>query len=94
MDDHCRGIDLAIQKGKIGEVYNIGGHNEWANIDIVKLICREMDRRFGEAPGMNEQYPEAVKAAAGESEALIEFVEDRLGHDRDMPLMQHSVGRF
>ena len=39
VEDHARGIDLVLNKGKIGENYNIGGHNEWANIDIVQLIC-------------------------------------------------------
>ncbi len=42
--DHCKAIDLIIHKGKIGEVYNIGGHNEMANIDIVKLICKHLDK--------------------------------------------------
>ena len=60
VEDHCRAIDLIIHNGKIGEIYNVGGHNEKANIDIVKLICKEL----------------------GKPESLIEFVEDRKGHDR------------
>ena len=60
VEDHCRAIDLIIHNGRIGQVYNVGGHNEMANIDIVKLICKEL----------------------GKSEDLIEFVEDRKGHDR------------
>ena len=44
VEDHCRAIDLIIHKGRIGEIYNIGGHNEIANIDIVKLICRELNK--------------------------------------------------
>lgn len=60
VEDHCRAIDLIIHNGKIGEIYNVGGHNEMANIDIVKLICKEL----------------------GKPESLIEFVEDRKGHDR------------
>ncbi len=58
--DHCRAIDLVLSKGRLGEVYNIGGHNEMRNIDIVKLILRELNK----------------------SERLIQFVKDRLGHDR------------
>ena len=58
--DHCTAIDLVLHKGKIGEVYNIGGNNEKTNIDIVKLILKELDK----------------------SESLIQFVKDRLGHDR------------
>lgn len=60
VEDHCKAIDLIIHNGKVGEVYNVGGHNEMANIDIVKLILKEL----------------------GKSEDLIEFVEDRKGHDR------------
>lgn len=44
VEDHCKAIDLIIHKGSVGEVYNVGGHNEWRNIDIVKLICRELGR--------------------------------------------------
>ena len=44
VDDHCKAIDLIIHKGKVGEVYNIGGHNEMKNIDIVKLICKELNK--------------------------------------------------
>ena len=44
VEDHCKAIDLVIHNGRVGEVYNIGGHNEMANIDIVKLICRELDK--------------------------------------------------
>jgi dTDP-glucose 4,6-dehydratase len=44
VEDHCKAIDLILQKGKIGEVYNVGGHNEKTNIEIVKLICRELKK--------------------------------------------------
>ncbi|MCH4073132.1 dTDP-glucose 4,6-dehydratase [Pseudoramibacter sp.] len=44
VEDHCRAIDLIIHKGKVGEIYNVGGHNEMANIDIVKLICKALDK--------------------------------------------------
>ena len=42
VEDHCKAIDLIIHKGRVGEVYNVGGHNEKRNIDIVKLICKEL----------------------------------------------------
>lgn len=82
VEDHCRGIDLVIQKGGVGQNYNIGGHNEWKNIDIVKLVCRSMDRAFADHPELAEQYPEALAAHAGNSSELITYVTDRLGHDR------------
>lgn len=43
VEDHCKAIDLIIHKGRVGEVYNVGGHNEKRNIDIVKLICKELE---------------------------------------------------
>jgi dTDP-glucose 4,6-dehydratase len=66
VEDHCRAIDLVINKGRIGEVYNIGGHNERANIIIVKTIIQYL----------KENYDRSI------TEGLIEFVEDRKGHDR------------
>lgn len=65
--DHARAIDVVFHKGKIGETYNIGGFNEWKNIDLVKVICRTMDKKLGRAEGTSEK--------------LITFVTDRAGHD-------------
>ncbi len=65
--DHARAIDVIFNKGKIGDTYNIGGFNEWKNIDLVKLMCRVMD--------------EKLSRAEGESEQLITYVQDRAGHD-------------
>ncbi|NCI45390.1 dTDP-glucose 4,6-dehydratase [Sediminibacterium soli] len=66
--DHAIAIDTIFHNGVIGETYNIGGFNEWRNIDLVKLLCRLMD--------------EKLARAAGESEQLIRYVKDRPGHDR------------
>ncbi len=66
--DHAKAIDLVFHKGKKGETYNIGGFNEWKNIDLVKLLCRLMDEKLGNQPGT--------------SEALITYIKDRPGHDR------------
>lgn len=65
--DHAVAIDEIFHKGKAGETYNIGGFNEWKNIDIVKTLCQIMDKKLGRA--------------AGESEKLITYVTDRAGHD-------------
>lgn len=67
VEDHAAAIDLIFHEGKIGETYNIGGNNEWKNIDIVKKICEVMDRRLGNPPGTSEK--------------LITYVKDRAGHD-------------
>jgi dTDP-glucose 4,6-dehydratase len=82
VEDHCRGIDLILEGGRPGETYNIGGNNEWANIDIVELLCSSLDRRFALRPELSERFPRAPAAAGSESSSLIEFVTDRAGHDR------------
>lgn len=65
--DHARAIDLVFHKGKNGETYNIGGFNEWTNLELIKLVCKVMDKKLGRAEG--------------ESEKLITYVTDRAGHD-------------
>lgn len=80
--DHARGIDLVLNKGRLGENYNIGGHNEWANIDIVKVVCKLMNEAFVNDSSLIARYPEATIVAQGKSEDLITYVTDRAGHDR------------
>ncbi|WP_428821457.1 dTDP-glucose 4,6-dehydratase [Microbulbifer sp. MCCC 1A16149] len=82
VEDHARGIELVLRKGRIGENYNIGGHNEWHNIDIVRLVCQLMDETFAREPALVKKYPSARQVAAGNSTALITYVTDRPGHDR------------
>ena len=67
VNDHAVAIDLIFHQGKNGETYNIGGHNEWTNIDLIKELCKIMDERLGRD--------------AGTSEKLITYVKDRAGHD-------------
>ncbi len=81
VEDHCRGIDMVIKQGRIGETYNIGGVNEWQNIDIVNLLCEVVDKRFADNPELAKQFPNSP-AANGQSKSLITYVEDRAGHDR------------
>lgn len=82
VEDHARAIDLVLQKGVVGETYNVGGINEWANIDIVQLICRRMNALFADDKTLAQAYPDATRAIDGRSEDLITFVKDRPGHDR------------
>lgn len=82
VDDHCRGIDLVLQKGKPGEVYNIGGNNEWKNIDIVKLVCRLVDDCFTKDNQLGKRFMRAPFNDGQMAESLITFVKDRPGHDR------------
>ncbi len=67
VEDHASAIDVVFHKGGLGETYNIGGSNEWTNIDLIKLLCTIMDEKLGRE--------------AGSSEKLITFVKDRAGHD-------------
>ncbi len=67
VNDHAQAIDVIYHTGKNGETYNIGGHNEWTNIDLIHKLCEIMDRKLGRQPG--------------ESAKLITFVKDRAGHD-------------
>lgn len=80
--DHAKGIDLVLQSGRLGENYNIGGNNEWANIDIVKLLCKELNKAFSEDKSLQTRFPLAKNAINGTAENLIAFVTDRAGHDR------------
>ena len=82
VEDHARGIELILKDGAVGECYNIGGINEWANIDIVKLLCELVDRAFANNPELLKQFPNAQKASIGASSDLITYVTDRPGHDR------------
>ena len=81
VEDHARGIATILESGKPGEVYNIGGHNEWANLDIVKLLCRVMDERFANESQLASRFPSAPQVHGEGSDSLIAFVTDRAGHD-------------
>lgn len=81
VDDHSRGIELIINKGRRGETYNIGGNNEWANIDVVKLLCELLDARFDKLPELAKRFPDSPCSRGEPAASLIEFVTDRPGHD-------------
>jgi dTDP-glucose 4,6-dehydratase len=82
VEDHVRAIDIIFHHGKTGETYNIGGHNEWRNIDIIRELCRQMDKRTGRREGASEK--------------LITYVKDRAGHDLryaiDATKLQEELG--
>jgi dTDP-glucose 4,6-dehydratase len=82
VEDHARGIDLVLNDGRVGENYNIGGNNEWANIDIVKLVCELMNKAFANDPELSKRFPLATNAIAKKAVELITYVADRPGHDR------------
>lgn len=82
VEDHARAIDVIFHNAKAGSTYNIGGHNEWTNIDVIRLLCKIMDKKLGRAEGTNEK--------------LITFVKDRAGHDLryaiDSTKLQNELG--
>ena len=82
VEDHASAIDTIFHKGKVGETYNVGGNNEWKNIDLIRLLCQIMDNKLGRSKG--------------ESEKLITFVKDRAGHDLryaiDSTKLQNELG--
>lgn len=82
VNDHARAIDVIFHKAEPGTTYNIGGHNEWKNIDLIRLLCQIMDAKLGREPGT--------------SETLITFVKDRAGHDLryaiDSSKLQRELG--
>jgi dTDP-glucose 4,6-dehydratase len=82
VEDHAVAIDVIFHFGKNGETYNIGGHNEWKNIDLIHTLCDIMDKKLGREPGTNRK--------------LITFVKDRAGHDLryaiDSSKLQRELG--
>jgi len=84
VEDHSAAIDLIFHRGTPGETYNIGGNNEWKNIDLIRLLCKIMDRK--------------LNRPSGSSEKLIKFVKDRPGHDKryaiDSSKLQKELGWY
>ena len=79
VEDHARAIDLLFHKGENSETYNIGGFNEWKNIDLVKLLCKQMDEKLGRP--------------VGDCENLITYVKDRPGHDLRYAIDASKINR-
>lgn len=88
VEDHCKAIDLVVREGRDGEVYNVGGHNEMANIDIVKLTIKTIHDMMAEDKSLRNILKKQVKDTGGDIDIswinndLITFVADRLGHDQ------------
>lgn len=88
VEDHCKAIDLVVREGRDGEVYNVGGHNEMTNIDIVKLTIKTIHDMMAADKQLRNILKKQVKDANGDidiswiNDSLITFVADRLGHDQ------------
>ncbi|RPF71525.1 dTDP-glucose 4,6-dehydratase [Aurantiacibacter spongiae] len=82
VEDHCRGIEACLKRGRPGETYNIGGGEELPNMAVIDRICEEVDGAFTEIHGLSERYPDAPAARGRTTSELKTFVTDRKGHDR------------
>jgi dTDP-glucose 4,6-dehydratase len=96
VEDHCEGIRLALTRGKPGEVYNIGGNSETANIEIVKTLCGLVDEHLASDPALMRAFPGSPVSTGKAAHALITYVRDRPGHDRryaiDYRKAAHELG--
>ena len=81
VEDHCRAVELVIQRGRVGETYNIGSSNEWNNLELCRFLCREMEAVFRDDPSLASRFPSSPASREGASQELITFVKDRPGHD-------------
>ena len=81
VDDHCRGIELAIKSGVSGETYCIGGNNERTNIEIVRALCSMVQNRIEGNQDLKDRFPNSPASSGSSNEELITYVKDRPGHD-------------
>ncbi len=82
VEDHCRGIEAVIEKGRVGETYNIGGGQELPNMAVIDAICATVDAAFARDSRLGERFPGAPAANGARSDSLKTYVTDRKGHDR------------
>lgn len=82
VEDHCRAIDLILRRGQHEKTYNVGGANEWRNIDLCSFLCKLIDVFFQDNADLALRFPHAVAANGDASSSLISFVPDRPGHDQ------------
>ncbi len=81
VEDHCRGIDLVLESGRVGQTYNIGGNNERRNLDLVHALCDRLDAAFSADVSLAKRFPDAPPAKGEPTRSLVSFVKDRPGHD-------------
>ncbi|WP_129793645.1 dTDP-glucose 4,6-dehydratase [Sphingosinicella sp. CPCC 101087] len=89
--DHCRGIELVLDRGQVGQTYNIGGGEELPNLTVIDVICAAVDERFNADPALAARFPDAPAAKGQASSSLKTFVTDRLGHDRRYAIDERKI---
>jgi dTDP-glucose 4,6-dehydratase len=93
VSDHCRGIDLILRHGAIGEVYNIAAGNACENLDLVRSLCAIADQKFAAHEALKRRFPASPMAQGEPCGKLVEFVEDRAGHDRRYAMNAGKIER-
>jgi dTDP-glucose 4,6-dehydratase len=82
VEDHCRGIEAVLDRGEVGETYNIGGRSELPNLAVIDAIVQAVDQSFSKDPALRERFPKSPAARGASCAELKTFVTDRPGHDR------------
>ena len=82
VEDQCAALVDVLERGRLGETYNIGGGNEATNISLVTMLCEAIDKRVSNDPAISARYPSCPAASGGQCRDLMTFVKDRPGHDR------------
>jgi dTDP-glucose 4,6-dehydratase len=93
VEDHCRAVERVLLRGTLGETYNVGGRNEWKNIDVVRLVCRLVDEMFAGDRKLATRFPCCPASARRETASLVTLVKDRPGHDRRYAIDASRVER-
>ena len=91
VEDHCRGIELVLENGRVGETYNVGGGAELPNIAVIEAICAGVDAAFESDPGLARRFPDAPAAKGQKSDTLKTYVTDRKGHDRRYAIDERKI---
>jgi dTDP-glucose 4,6-dehydratase len=93
VEDHCVALAAVLKKGRLGETYNIGGRAEMQNIELVKMVCNLIDKRFRDDHHLAERFSACPSAAGATCQDLITYVKDRPGHDRRYAIDDEKVSR-
>ena len=89
--DHCRAIEMVLDKGRVGEVYNVGGGEELPNLKVIETLCRLVDEAFKMDSGLASRFPEAPAAKGLRTDSLKTYVKDRLGHDKRYAIDERKI---
>lgn len=91
VEDHCRGIELVLEKGRVGECYNIGGGAELPNLEVIDTLCAAIDKAFADDADLARRFPDAAPSRGKATATLKTHVADRPGHDRRYAIDEHKA---